>query len=211
MRQTGILDHWNDERGFGFIRTDEGERIFFHISALVPTAPRPNIGDVLNFAMGKGSDGRPAAVAVRFAGPHAASSLKGRTPKPLLLGWRLYASLLLTCLLALALLLDRAPAWLGIAYGAMGALSFWLYGADKVHARAQAWRTSEFNLLIVDLIFGIIGGLLAQQLFRHKTRKPSYVVSTTLLCVVHALWLSALASGIIDQHDITLVLKSLAL
>lgn len=211
MRQTGILDHWNDERGFGFIRTDDGARIFFHVSALIAMARRPQAGDLLSFDMCTGSDGRPAAIAVQPAGPDASSPLESTKQRPRLFGWRLYTSLLLIGLLALALLLDRAPGWLGVAYGAMGVLSAWLYGSDKVHARAGGWRTREFNLLAVDFTFGIIGGLLAQQVFRHKTRKPPYVVSTVLLCLVHTLWLAALSSGILNENDVAVVLRQLGL
>lgn len=42
---------------------------------------------------------------------------------------------------------------------------------DKKQARKRKWRVPEFNLLLLGLIGGGIGGLLGQQLFHHKTRK----------------------------------------
>lgn len=42
---------------------------------------------------------------------------------------------------------------------------------DKRRAVRKKWRVPEFDLLFLGLIGGGIGGLLAQQLFHHKTRK----------------------------------------
>ncbi|OJG75769.1 phosphoesterase [Enterococcus quebecensis] len=42
---------------------------------------------------------------------------------------------------------------------------------DKKRAKRKRWRVPEFDLLFIGIIGGGIGGLLAQQLFRHKTRK----------------------------------------
>lgn len=42
---------------------------------------------------------------------------------------------------------------------------------DKKRAERKKWRVPEFELLFIGMIGGGIGGLLAQQLFHHKTRK----------------------------------------
>ncbi|GGC85654.1 DUF1294 domain-containing protein [Enterococcus wangshanyuanii] len=42
---------------------------------------------------------------------------------------------------------------------------------DKKRAEKKRWRVPEFDLLFIGIIGGGIGGLLAQQLFHHKTRK----------------------------------------
>ncbi|HCS62973.1 MAG TPA: hypothetical protein DIW64_02185 [Cellvibrio sp.] len=41
---TKIIDHWNDQKGFGFISTAEGEKYFFHIP-VVRGAFRPQQGE----------------------------------------------------------------------------------------------------------------------------------------------------------------------
>jgi cold shock CspA family protein len=42
----GKISQWNDEKGFGFIVSDDGaEKVFFHISSLKPSSRRPQIGD----------------------------------------------------------------------------------------------------------------------------------------------------------------------
>lgn len=42
---------------------------------------------------------------------------------------------------------------------------------DKKRAVRKRWRIPEFDLLLMGIIGGGIGGLLAQQLFHHKTKK----------------------------------------
>lgn len=42
---------------------------------------------------------------------------------------------------------------------------------DKQQAKKRKWRIPEFNLLLLGLIGGGVGGLLGQRLFHHKTKK----------------------------------------
>ncbi|AYG45265.1 DUF1294 domain-containing protein [Pseudomonas sp. Leaf58] len=66
-------------------------------------------------------------------------------------------------------------AWWPLAlYPAMSLISLLLYWQDKRQARTQAWRTPEKVLHASELLGGWPGALLAQQLFRHKTRKVWY-------------------------------------
>lgn len=105
------------------------------------------------------------------------------------------AVLLLLTLVAAAVVSGGAPLELCAAYAVMGVISVFLYRADKQFAENGQWRISEAMLLGVDLGFGIIGGLLAQALFRHKTRKPGFVAATLLLTGLHAAFLVGLATG----------------
>ncbi len=48
--QTGTIAAWKDDRGFGFIRTESGNKeddVFIHISSLNNMSRRPRIGDVI--------------------------------------------------------------------------------------------------------------------------------------------------------------------
>ncbi|AGZ35491.1 MAG: DUF1294 domain-containing protein [Pseudomonas sp.] len=66
-------------------------------------------------------------------------------------------------------------AWWPLAvYPAASLICLLLYWQDKHQARAQAWRTPEKVLHVSELLGGWPGALVAQQLFRHKTRKVSY-------------------------------------
>lgn len=50
-------------------------------------------------------------------------------------------------------------------------VEFFVMYLDKQRAKRRKWRVPEFDLLFIGLIGGGMGGLLAQQLFQHKTRK----------------------------------------
>jgi len=203
---SGELVQWNDERGFGFIAGGDGRRYFVHISSIGRIANRPRVGDSVIFLAGIGRDGRPEAknVSIRGANPRANKEVLQRvlTVERRRLDWRLPVALLLAGLVLVASLLDKLPLAVALAYGAMSALSFSLYRMDKSFAEARQWRISEVMLLATDLYLGIIGGLVGQALFRHKTRKPSYVATTVLIACVHLLWLGGLASGLIRVEDL---------
>lgn len=64
-----------------------------------------------------------------------------------------------------------------------------LMGLDKLKAQKDWRRIPEKNLLIIGLLAGGVGGLIGQQLFRHKTRKPLFWLVFVLSFFLHlALW-----------------------
>jgi len=79
--------------------------------------------------------------------------------------------LALVCLLAA---LGRMPWAVVGVYAAASALAFVAYGADKSAAQSHRWRTSESTLHLFALFGGWPGALVAQQMFRHKTRKAPF-------------------------------------
>lgn len=67
--QRGILKTWKDDRGFGFIQPDNGDKdIFVHISALKGTARRPVRGDVLFYQVSQDTGGKFKAINARIEG-----------------------------------------------------------------------------------------------------------------------------------------------
>lgn len=112
--------------------------------------------------------------------------------------WRFAIALVLVGLLTISIINDRIPDWIALVYAVMGVASLIAYGADKRYAEAGQWRVKERSLLGTDLLFGIVGGLVGQAVFRHKTRKPRYVIATALIALVHFLWLGAFAAGLLD-------------
>lgn len=82
------------------------------------------------------------------------------------------------------------------AYGVVSLLAFLLYWSDKRKARADHWRTPENVLHAVELAGGWPGALLAQQLFRHKTRKVSFQVLFWMIVLLHQVfWIDQLFLG----------------
>ena len=93
----------------------------------------------------------------------------------------------LTAAVAVAGLPWWVPAW----YGAVSLVAFVAYGFDKRAAKRGAPRTSESALLTMGFVGGWPGALVAQQLFRHKTRKRSFRRAFWFSVVVNVLVLAA--------------------
>lgn len=108
MRHTGVLQSWNDERGYGFIApTQGGLALFVHISAFPPDGTRPGVGERLEYQPGSGRDGKPQAFdVVRMAVGRAPAPPRSADPGPRP-GRRRIGPVLLTVLL-LALLVGVA-------------------------------------------------------------------------------------------------------
>lgn len=67
--QRGVLKTWKDDRGFGFIQPDNGDKdIFVHISALKGMARRPVRGDVLFYQVSQEAGGKFKAVNAHIEG-----------------------------------------------------------------------------------------------------------------------------------------------
>src|SRR5690606_1171046 len=102
--------------------------------------------------------------------------------------------------------MDRIPVWMLAPYAIGGLASFALYGIDKRAARRGEWRISEATLHGLDAAFGIIGGLLAQQIFRHKTSKPEFTAITGGIAVLHAIGVVGFLTGVITPSEFSALL-----
>ncbi|MCS6759311.1 MAG: DUF1294 domain-containing protein, partial [Candidatus Devosia euplotis] len=127
--------------------------------------------------------------------PCATSNAWPRATSRYTIGLLTAAATMMALLILRAIGTDRIPVWLGGAYALMGAASALLYRFDKLYALNGRWRVSEINLHAVDFCFGIIGGLTAQEVYRHKTVKPRFVAATWAIALVHVLGLAMLALG----------------
>ena len=65
------------------------------------------------------------------------------------------------------------------------AVTFFIYGADKLFAKLQVRRIPEKMLLFLAFCFGGIGAFCGMQIFRHKTRKPLFRVLVPLSVVIN--------------------------
>ncbi len=94
------------------------------------------------------------------------------------------------------IMLDRFPVWIGLLYIIGGGVTWLLYRADKRAAERREWREPERLLHLAGLTFGIVGGLLAQHVLRHKTYKPGFVMITALITALHVLTLGLIMVGV---------------
>lgn len=205
----GIIDSWDDEKGFGFIAVAQGKKFFFHISAL-RGSHRPVQGDSVFFQAGTDKQGRPIAIHVRSAAltiDNPAIRIKPRlnkkeTYRPLkksqpvnkhrLIEHEIpWLKLLLLLIFPLAgafnLLMDYGVLWVLPAYLIASVVSYYFYWDDKRRAKNNEWRIPEANLQFWALLGGWPGAFIAQQQFRHKTKKLSFRMVFWIIVITHQL------------------------
>ena len=107
---------------------------------------------------------------------------------------------LLLCALPLAgaLTLYNEEGWIAplAAYCGVSLFSFFMYRSDKRQAQEGQQRTPENWLHLSELLGGWPGALIAQQVYRHKTRKVSYQTVFWLIIAAHQLyWADRLLDG----------------
>lgn len=194
MEQQGRLTEWNDERGFGFIDPlDGGPRVFVHVSEFPRSDRRPFALDLLGYEVERDERGRLRASAVRFLAPvrsrRDANAAASGSPKGTDAAVAVSVSFIL--LVGFLAAVGVAPLWLVGLYVLLSVVLFVAYGADKSAAQHGRWRTSESSLHLLALAGGWPGALVAQRMFRHKTRKQPFrsifwgtVIGNCLLLVV---------------------------
>ncbi len=62
MRTKGKLTKWNDDKGFGFITPNAGNKqVFIHVSAFNNRSKRPEINQEITYTLSADKNGRPRA------------------------------------------------------------------------------------------------------------------------------------------------------
>ena len=189
MRKKGKLRSWNDQKGFGFIDPgDGGNNVFLHISALSNRSRRPEVGQYVTYTLSSDRQGRPRAADATLPGDRAkirAATQNGGSRAVISAG-------LFLAVVGLSVAVTELPFWILGLYLAASVIAFIMYAIDKAAAKSGAWRTPESTLHWLSLIGGWPGGLVAQQVLRHKSRKQSFRtvfwVTAILNCAVYA-WL----------------------
>lgn len=172
-RYQGKISSWKDEQGFGFIaQNGGGPSVFFHIKAFTERGIRPAAGDLVTYELSANEKGQPRAERVAFvrdrdARPDASSGSRSGSP---LIAFGFLA------VLAVAVLLGRLPALVLGLYAVASLVAFIAYGVDKSAARNGRWRTKESTLHMLGLVGGWPGALLAQRVYRHKSKKQEFQV-----------------------------------
>ncbi|MCK7546653.1 DUF1294 domain-containing protein [Marinobacter koreensis] len=169
MNQKGTLATWNDAKGFGFITPEGGgERVFAHISGYTGRG-RPVASRKVTYSLTKDSQGRPRAGQFQYVG----AAKVGASVAP---GFWSTAVVVLVFFTILAGLFQQGymPVSIPAAYVGVSVVLFVMYWIDKRAAQRGAQRIAENTLHLFEVCCGWPGALLAQQAFRHKTRKGSY-------------------------------------
>lgn len=63
--------------------------------------------------------------------------------------------------------------------------TFVIFAYDKAMSKRNGTRVMERRLLMLSLVGGAIGGIIAMRLFRHKTRHLKFVILLPLFALCH--------------------------
>ncbi|MCZ2152877.1 MAG: cold shock and DUF1294 domain-containing protein [Bryobacterales bacterium] len=197
MRLEGILRSWNEERGFGFIHPrGGGEDVFVHISAFRTREVRPESNQRVSFEVEPGQNGKLRARNVDqiFPDSFPAPAVPERVARRDAYGWlALLLFIFLYVYLAITRNLDPIFA---MVYVVASVVTIVIYALDKYSAIRGGWRVSEVTLLLLGVVGGWPGAIVAQQAIRHKSKKPSFrrafwatvVLNVALFLLLSAIW-----------------------
>ncbi len=197
---SGIVKQWNDEKGFGFIKSDSTADVFFHISSLRGDC-RPQVGDKVFYLQKKDAQGRLVAEHVRHReltvdepnirkrSSTTQSNNTGSQIQNMWLKLVFFLGLLILPTLGVSeIFIKQNEPWILGLYLSASVITFVLYWLDKKKAGNNSRRIPEARLHFFESLGGWVGALPAQQIFRHKTRKPSYQIVFWLIVVLHQLF-----------------------
>lgn len=209
MKKQGTVVRWDEARGFGFIRSSASTAdVFFHVrdfkSTRANNSPQPGLAVSFEEIHVGGKGPRGMAVQALSDSTAAPRDEPGpaRRPQPRerdASGRSWGAWLALTLMFAYAAVViwgvrsHHLAWWLLAVLPLLSLFTFFAYWQDKYAAQQGRWRISEDTLHLWSLAGGWPGGWVAQQVLRHKSRKPSfqatYRATTVLHCAALAGWL----------------------
>ena len=170
MRIKGKIATWHDDKGYGFVAPLSGDKqVFVHIKAFSNRNRRPQVNDIVSFAVSKDRQGRPCAIQATLAG----DKLKEKTAQKSN-SFSIVFALGFLVVVGISVLTGRLPEFIGIAYAVLSLIAYFVYLWDKSAAKHGDWRTSESALHFLGLAGGWPGALIAQQTLRHKSKKVEF-------------------------------------
>lgn len=206
-KQQGRVTKWQDDKGFGFIETEAGESVFFHVSEF-KAQRRPAIGEEVVFTVGYDNQRRLQAKEVQelsFVQQKMAQKNKqirqrnhkrsaqvdfeAGQKKRLFLGVGFYGVLILLAVM-------NKLSWLVVAwYAALGIITYAMYAKDKAAAQSGDWRTSESTLHLLSALGGWVGAMVAQTYLRHKSQKAEFRIAYYLTVIINMAGLLFILAG----------------
>lgn len=167
MRHNGVLVKWNEDKGFGFVQmASSQQQTFAHIKEFENRRRKPKVGDEVTFKLQQQPDGKCRATGVAYVRES--------------IDWLMFPILMIAFGyiggVGYASLMTNLPVEVSWAFALLSAVTYLLYALDKRAAQQSNQRTPEKVLHWLSVLGGWPGALIAQQQFRHKTRKTSFRV-----------------------------------
>ncbi|MBU0627357.1 DUF1294 domain-containing protein, partial [Patescibacteria group bacterium] len=173
--------------------------IFVHIKSFSDKSVRPTEGQDVTYTVQENNDGKDSAIRVSRATDNIvrnrASSNRNKNINPMykrsntnnfqldLKSAHSIPLLYIIIILSFVAFLfhfsieGKLPPFVIVIYLIMGIMTYFIYAEDKDMAINNERRTSEQRLLALSFFGGWVGALIAQQKFRHKTKKISFQMS----------------------------------
>lgn len=170
MSFQGKIREWNDDRGFGFIESEDGrEKVFVHIKSFVRRSKRPLVNDLVTYRVATDERGKLQAHNVSFSvKPVQFSNYFLKNLSSLLL------VVLFFVFLGVSAVYGVLPFMVFSYFIIISGITFFAYSVDKSAAQNGEWRLSEDSLHVLSILGGWAGALTAQVLIRHKSKKTSF-------------------------------------
>ena len=92
--------------------------------------------------------------------------------------------------------MDNIKLILLVLFFAYNLFVFSVFGIDKALSKTKKRRISEKTLILTSL-FGGLGAFSAMLIFRHKTRKPKFVIMVPTIAVTEVVLFVLIRNGII--------------
>lgn len=78
---------------------------------------------------------------------------------------------------------------------AINIIAFIAFFIDKQRARHNAWRISEFSLMLLAALGGALGAWISMRTFRHKTKHKKFTIGVPLLLVAQIIFFALLGGA----------------
>lgn len=96
--------------------------------------------------------------------------------------------------------MDIPLGWIALPALFFSLLAFTAQGLDKRKAARGQYRIPEMTLLLLGIPLAAAGMLLGMRVFRHKTRKGSFVAKAALVTIANLLMLAGLGWLAMQGH-----------
>ncbi len=179
----GILEQWLDQKGYGFIRAENGVRVWCHIHSFVHLPRRPLEGDEVSFMINNTPRGNVAVDIEIAALPLCASETDSLADR-----WQAGLASGVYLLLPVLVLAGLLPMPVIPAAALTGLVTALLYCRDKRIATGRAattWRISESTIHFWELLGGWPAGILCRRLLHHKSRKTDFRLVSALCMAIN--------------------------
>ncbi|RUO49640.1 DUF1294 domain-containing protein [Pseudidiomarina donghaiensis] len=196
LRRNGTVISWNADKGYGFIQSANNQQQFFaHITAFSNRRRQPAIGDHVTFMEQRQADNKHRAIDIDYVHTKLSFALL-----PILTIAVAYIAVI-----AYLGLLGYLPVQLWLIFTFVSVIAYVFYALDKKAALNNKRRTPEDWLQFLALMGGWPGALIAQQQFRHKTRKTSFRVVFYLAVLIN---IATITFYILEKDTIIQWIKS---